>query len=119
MQRRDGLVATAPAASATAPTPAGDTSAGAVIPINRAGRTAGVTSHDIAWPVATRDSKETWTLGPLQTWRTRTTAQSASGPVIARQGSPTRETGAVGPEWSGPTLRRPAKTISHRSRECA
>ncbi|MFJ5216268.1 hypothetical protein ACIP98_16285 [Streptomyces sp. NPDC088354] len=66
-----------PAASVTSPTLASDASAGAVIPVGWAAKTAGVTSYDIGWRVATRDSKGTWTLGPLQTWRTRTTGKSA------------------------------------------
>ncbi|OIJ68852.1 hypothetical protein [Streptomyces mangrovisoli] len=76
---------TAPVASVTAPTLASDGSSSATIPVSWAAKTTGVTSYDIGWRVATRDSKGTWTLGPLQTWRTRTTAKSA---VFGASGSP-------------------------------
>ncbi|KAB1987649.1 hypothetical protein [Streptomyces triticiradicis] len=74
-----------PAVSVTAPVLASDASAGEVIPVGWAARTAGVTSYDIGWRVATRGSTGVWTLGPLQTWRTRTTARSAA---FGASGSP-------------------------------
>jgi len=46
-----------------------------------------VKSYDIAWRVTTRNSAGARTLGPLQTWRTATTATSA---VFGRSGSPVK-----------------------------
>ncbi|MFD7876499.1 hypothetical protein ACFV5G_20715 [Streptomyces sp. NPDC059766] len=74
-----------PAASATAPALASDGSTSAVIPVGWAAKTVGVTSYDVGWRVATRSSTGVWTLGPLQTWRTRTTAKSAT---FGASGSP-------------------------------
>ncbi|MGH1553565.1 hypothetical protein ACRAWF_21035 [Streptomyces sp. L7] len=48
------------------------------LPVTWAAKTAGVKSYDIAWRVTTRNSAGAWTLGPLQTWRTATTATSAT-----------------------------------------
>ncbi|MEU6227041.1 hypothetical protein [Streptomyces sp. NPDC047042] len=78
---------TVPAASVTSPTLAGDASADAVIPVNWAAKTAGVTSYDVGWRVATRSGAGVWKLGPLQTWRNRTTAKSA---VFGASGSPVK-----------------------------
>ncbi|MFD8735668.1 hypothetical protein ACFV06_12155 [Streptomyces sp. NPDC059618] len=75
----------APAASVGAPVLASDTSTGASIPVGWAAKTAGVTAYDIGWRVTTRSGTGAWTLGPLQTWRTRTTATSA---VFGASGSP-------------------------------
>ncbi|MEY2242410.1 hypothetical protein AB8A21_05610 [Streptomyces sp. BF23-18] len=74
-----------PVASATAPALASDGSTGAVIPVGWAAKTVGVTSYDVGWRVATRSSTGVWTLGSLQTWRTRTTAKSAT---FGASGSP-------------------------------
>ena len=76
---------TAPAASATVPALAGNSSTSAVIPVGWAAKTAGVTSYDVGWKVTTRSSTGVWTSGPLQTWRTRTTSKSA---VFGSSGSP-------------------------------
>ncbi|MDQ0933194.1 hypothetical protein [Streptomyces turgidiscabies] len=76
---------TVPAASVTSPALASDASAGAVIPVSWAAKTAGVTSYDIGWRVVTRSGTGEWKLGPLQTWRNRTTAKSA---VFGASGSP-------------------------------
>ncbi|MFF4500387.1 hypothetical protein [Streptomyces sp. NPDC001401] len=76
---------TVPAATVTAPALASDTSTSAVIPVSWAAKTAGVTSYDVGWKVATRSSTGVWTLGPLQTWSSRTTAKSA---VFGSSGSP-------------------------------
>ncbi|UUU23967.1 fibronectin type III domain-containing protein [Streptomyces sp. DSM 40750] len=76
---------TAPAASVTVPTLASNSSTSAVIPVSWTAKTAGVTSYDVGWKVTTRSSTGVWTLGPLQTWRTRTTSKSA---VFGSSGSP-------------------------------
>lgn len=76
---------TVPAASVTAPTLASNSSTSAVIPVGWTAKTAGVTSYDVGWKVATRSSTGEWKLGPLQTWRTRTTSKSA---VFGSSGSP-------------------------------
>ncbi|MEW2113656.1 hypothetical protein AB0945_00385 [Streptomyces sp. NPDC005474] len=76
---------TVPAASVASPALASDASAGAVIPVSWGAKTAGVTSYDIGWRVVTRSSTGVWKLGPLQTWRNRTTAKSA---VFGASGSP-------------------------------
>ncbi|MFJ7147544.1 hypothetical protein ACIQVT_04970 [Streptomyces sp. NPDC100445] len=76
---------TVPVASVTGPALAADSSAGAVVPVGWTGKTAGVTSYDVGWKVATRSSTGGWTLGPLQTWKTGTTAKSA---VFGSSGSP-------------------------------
>ncbi|WP_189785487.1 hypothetical protein [Streptomyces capitiformicae] len=76
---------TAPVASVTAPTLASNSSTSAVIPVSWTAKTAGVTSYDVGWKVATRSSTGVWTLGPLQTWRTGTTSKSA---VFGSSGSP-------------------------------
>ncbi|WP_405769488.1 hypothetical protein [Streptomyces sp. NBC_01538] len=44
-----------------------------------------MTSYDIGWRVVTRSGTGEWKLGPLQTWRNRTTAKSA---VFGASGSP-------------------------------
>lgn len=80
---------TVPAASVTSPALASDASNSAVIPVSWAAKTAGVTSYDIGWRVATRSSTGVWKLGPLQAWRNRTTAKSA---VFGASGSPARPT---------------------------
>ncbi|MDT9699809.1 fibronectin type III domain-containing protein [Streptomyces sp. P17] len=76
---------TVPAASVTAPTLASNSSTSAVIPVSWTAKTAGVTSYDVGWKVATRSSTGVWTLGPLQTWRTSTISKSA---VFGSSGSP-------------------------------
>ncbi|MEU3514324.1 hypothetical protein ABZ770_03390 [Streptomyces sp. NPDC006654] len=76
---------TAPAATVTAPALASDASSRAVIPVSWAAKTAGVTSYDVGWRVATRGSTGAWTLGPLKTWRSRTTTKSGS---FGSSGSP-------------------------------
>ncbi|WP_159049758.1 hypothetical protein [Streptomyces sp. NRRL WC-3618] len=54
-------------------------------PVSWAAKTAGVTSYDIGRRVVTRSGTGEWKLGPLQTWRNRTTAKSA---VFGASGSP-------------------------------
>ncbi|MFI5676474.1 RHS repeat domain-containing protein [Streptomyces cellulosae] len=76
---------TVPAASVTAPVLASDASTSAVIPVGWAAKTAGVTSYDVSWRVATRSSTGVWTLGSPQTWRSRTTTKSGS---FGASGSP-------------------------------
>ena len=74
-----------PAASVTAPSLASSAATSAVVPVAWSAKTAGVTSYDVGWRVATRDSAGVWKLGPLQTWRTGTTARSA---LFGKAGSP-------------------------------
>ncbi|MFJ9631586.1 hypothetical protein ACIRU8_28140 [Streptomyces sp. NPDC101175] len=69
---------TAPAATVTAPAVASSAGTTAAVPVTWSAKTAGVTSYDIGWRVTTRDSSGAWTLGPLRTWRTATTATSAA-----------------------------------------
>ncbi|MEU6194433.1 hypothetical protein [Streptomyces sp. NPDC047061] len=76
---------TAPAATVTAPAVASSAATSAAVPVTWSAKTAGVTSYDVGWRVATRDSAGTWKLGPLHTWRTATTAGSA---VFGKGGSP-------------------------------
>ncbi|MFD4598258.1 hypothetical protein ACFWPQ_09480 [Streptomyces sp. NPDC058464] len=76
---------TAPAATVTAPAVASSAATSAAVPVTWSAKTAGVTSYDVGWRVATRDSAGTWKLGPLHTWRTATTAGSA---VFGKAGSP-------------------------------
>jgi hypothetical protein len=57
------------------------------VPVTWSAKTVGVKSYDIGWRVATRDSAGVWKLGPLQTWRTGTTAGSA---VFGKAGSPVK-----------------------------
>ncbi|WP_370261203.1 hypothetical protein [Streptomyces sp. V4I8] len=78
---------TVPAASVTAPTVASSAATSAAVPVAWSARTAGVKSYDVGWRVATRDSAGVWKLGPLQTWRTGTTATSA---VFGKAGSPVK-----------------------------
>lgn len=77
----------APAATVTAPTVASGAATTASVPVTWSAKTAGVKSYDIGWRVATRDSAGVWKLGPLQTWRTGTTATSA---VFGKAGSPVK-----------------------------
>ncbi|WP_217570055.1 hypothetical protein [Streptomyces sp. GbtcB7] len=77
----------APAATVTAPTVASSAATTASVPVTWSAKTAGVKSYDIGWRVATRDSAGVWKLGPLQTWRTGTTATSA---VFGKAGSPVK-----------------------------
>lgn len=77
----------APAATVTAPTVASSAATTASVPVTWSAKTAGVKSYDIGWRVATRDSAGVWKLGPLQTWRTGTTATSA---VFGKAGSPAK-----------------------------
>jgi hypothetical protein len=106
---------TAPAASVTAPALASDTSTTVAIPVRWTGKTTGVTSYDVGWKVVTRNSTGAWTLGPLHTWRSRTTAKSAvfgssgSLPVTPQPGLTYRfyvrahdDAGQTGP-WSAAT----------------
>ncbi|MFE0328334.1 hypothetical protein ACFW08_16420 [Streptomyces sp. NPDC058960] len=74
-----------PAASVTAPTVASSAATSAAVPVAWAAKTTGVKSYDVGWRAATRDSAGVWKLGPLQTWRTGTTATSA---VFGKAGSP-------------------------------
>ncbi|XUL89292.1 hypothetical protein ACQ86D_23815 [Streptomyces galilaeus] len=69
---------TVPAATVTAPAVASSAGTTAAVPVTWAAKTAGVKSYDIAWRVTTRNGAGAWTLGPLQTWRTATTATSAT-----------------------------------------
>jgi hypothetical protein len=78
---------TVPAASVTAPTVASSAATSAAVPVAWSARTAGVKSYDVGWRVATRDGAGVWKLGPLQTWRTGTTATSA---VFGKAGSPVK-----------------------------
>ncbi|QIY97237.2 hypothetical protein HEP87_28670 [Streptomyces sp. S1D4-11] len=78
---------TPPAATVTAPTVASSAATTASVPVTWSAKTAGVKSYDIGWRVATRDSAGVWKLGPLQTWRTGTTAGSA---VFGKAGSPVK-----------------------------
>ncbi|MET8953616.1 hypothetical protein [Streptomyces sp. NPDC004533] len=77
----------APAASVTAPALASSAATSAAVPVTWSAKTAGVTSYDIGWRVATRTSGGVWKLGSLQTWRTGTTATSA---VFGKAGSPVK-----------------------------
>ncbi|MFF2125537.1 hypothetical protein ACFVW1_09055, partial [Streptomyces olivochromogenes] len=77
----------APAATVTAPAVASGAATTASVPVTWSAKTAGVKSYDIGWRVATRDSAGVWKLGPLQTWRTGTTATSA---VFGKAGSPVK-----------------------------
>ncbi|GAA3070483.1 hypothetical protein [Streptomyces glomeratus] len=74
-----------PAASITAPTVASSAATSAAVPVAWSAKTPGVKSYDVGWRAATRDSAGVWKLGPLQTWRTGTTATSA---VFGKAGSP-------------------------------
>lgn len=76
-----------PAATVTAPTVASSAATTASVPVTWSAKTAGVKSYDIGWRVATRDSAGVWKLGPLQTWRTGTTATTA---VFGKAGSPVK-----------------------------
>ncbi|WP_262059451.1 hypothetical protein [Streptomyces sp. STR69] len=76
---------TVPAATVTAPAVASSAGTTASVPVTWSAKTAGVKSYDIAWRVTTRNSAGAWTLGPLQTWRTATTATSA---VFGKSNSP-------------------------------
>ncbi|MET9909554.1 hypothetical protein ABZZ74_22595 [Streptomyces sp. NPDC006476] len=78
---------TAPAATVTSPAVASSAATAAAVPVNWSAKTAGVTSYDIGWRVTTRDSAGVWKLGPLQTWRTGTTATSA---IFGKAGSPVK-----------------------------
>ncbi|MGI5138672.1 hypothetical protein [Streptomyces sp. CA-106110] len=76
-----------PAASITAPTVASTAATSAAVPVAWSAKTAGVKSYDVGWRVATRNSKGSWQLGPLQTWRTGTTSTSA---VFGKASSPVK-----------------------------
>jgi hypothetical protein len=76
-----------PAASVTAPTVASSAATSAAVPVAWSAKTAGVKSYDVGWRVATRNSAGVWKLGPLQVWRTGTTATSA---VFGKAGSPVK-----------------------------
>ncbi|MEU3339197.1 hypothetical protein [Streptomyces sp. NPDC006668] len=78
---------TAPAAAVTSPAVASSAATTAAVPVSWSAKTAGVTSYDIGWRVATRDSAGVWKLGPFQTWRNGTTAGSA---VFGKAGSPVK-----------------------------
>lgn len=69
---------TAPAASITAPAVASSASATAVVPVAWKPATAGVTSYDVSWRVATWSKAHGWTLGSAHALRTATSARSLS-----------------------------------------